>query len=91
MMIEIITKGTDHPLDALLTLTNMKHVIGKILIMIHYELVTGCSLFVIMQTTVWKFHDFAITQILREINFGDSRSAKYVIFTHLEALNLHVL
>ena len=52
MMIEIITKGTDHPLDALLTLTNMKHVIGKILIMIHYELVTGCSPFVIMQTTV---------------------------------------
>ena len=26
--------------------------------------------------TVWKFHYFSITQILRGINFGDSRSAK---------------
>ena len=38
------------------------------------------------QHTVWKFHDFSITQILREINFGDSRSAKSAILTHLEAL-----
>ena len=37
--------------------------------------------------TVWKFHNFAITQILREIKFEDSRSAKSAIFTHLEALN----
>ena len=29
--------------------------------------------------TVWKFHDFSTTQILREINFEDSRSAKYAI------------
>ena len=36
---------------------------------------------------MWKFHDFSITQILREIKFGDSRSAKSGIFTHLEALN----
>ena len=33
--------------------------------------------------TVRKFHDFTITQILREINFGDSRSAKSAILTHL--------
>ena len=39
------------------------------------------------RNTVWKFHDFSITQILREIKFGDSRSAKSVTFTHLEALN----
>ena len=26
--------------------------------------------------TVWKFQDFSITQILREINFGESRSSK---------------
>ena len=39
------------------------------------------------QNTVWKFHDFSITQILREIKFGDSRSAKYAISTHLETLN----
>ena len=37
--------------------------------------------------TVWKFHDFSITQILREINFRDSKSAKSAIFTHFEALN----
>ena len=37
--------------------------------------------------TVWKFHDFSITQILREINFGDPTSAKSVILTHVEALN----
>ena len=30
--------------------------------------------------TVWKFHDFSITQILHEINFGDSRSAKTAVF-----------
>ena len=33
-----------------------------------------------------KFHDFSITQILREIKFEDSRSAKSSIFPHLEAL-----
>ena len=36
---------------------------------------------------MWNFHDFTITQILREINFGDSRSAKCAIFIHLEAMN----
>ena len=35
-----------------------------------------------------KFHDFSITQILREINFGDSRSAKSAILTHLEDFNV---
>ena len=29
--------------------------------------------------TVWKFHDFSITQILCEINIWDSRSAKSAI------------
>ena len=37
-------------------------------------------------STVGKFNDFSITQILREFNFGDSRSAKSVILTHLEAI-----
>ena len=36
--------------------------------------------------TVWKFHDFAITQILREINFEDSRSAKTAVFAILGAI-----
>ena len=37
--------------------------------------------------TVWKFHDFSITQILREINFVDSRSEKSAILINLEALD----
>ena len=37
--------------------------------------------------TVWKFRDFSNIQILREINFGDSKSAKSAILTHLEDLN----
>ena len=36
---------------------------------------------------MWKFDKFSITQILREINFGNSKSAKSAILTHLEALN----
>ena len=38
---------------------------------------------------MWKFHDFSIIQILREINFGDSWWAKpkSAILSHLEALN----
>ena len=33
------------------------------------------------------FHNFYITQILREIKFRDSRSEKSAILTNLEALN----
>ena len=36
---------------------------------------------------MWKFHDFSITQILREINSRNSRRTKSVIFAILEALN----
>ena len=39
---------------------------------------------------MWKFHDFCIIEILREINFEDSRSAKLAILTHLEALNFDI-
>ena len=34
-----------------------------------------------------KFHSVEITEIFREINFRDTRSAKCAILTHLEALN----
>ena len=37
--------------------------------------------------TVWKFQNFSITQILREINFRDFRSAKSAILPLLETLN----
>ena len=40
-------------------------------------------------STVWKFHDFSITHILREIKFEVSRSAKSAILTLLEALNFY--
>ena len=42
-------------------------------------------------TTVWKFHNFSITQILREINFWIFKSTKCAILTHLEALNVNCL
>ena len=35
--------------------------------------------------TAWKFQDFSITQILREINFGDFRSTQSANLTLLEA------
>ena len=37
--------------------------------------------------TVWKFQNFSITQILREINYGDSRGVKSAFLTHSETLN----
>ena len=37
---------------------------------------------------MWKFQDFSITQILREINFGDSRGAKSAISINFEGLNI---
>ena len=36
---------------------------------------------------MWKFHDFSINQILREINLWVSIRAKSAILTHLEAMN----
>ena len=45
---------------------------------------------VTLLTTVWKFQDFCITritEILREINFEDSRGAKSAVFAILGAVN----
>ena len=47
-------------------------------------------------STVWKFHEFSITQNLSKINFWNSRSAKSAILSHLEAwilreINLGIL
>ena len=39
---------------------------------------------------MWKLKDFAVTQILREINFEDSWSAKSDILPHLDALNFDI-
>ena len=36
---------------------------------------------------LWKFQDFSVFQILREINFGESRNSKNAIFYHFRALN----
>ena len=38
--------------------------------------------------TVWKFHDFSVTQILCEINFGEFRTSKFAIFAILGALSI---
>ena len=35
----------------------------------------------------WKFHDFSITQILREITFRESRGSKTVVFAVYGAVN----
>ena len=39
------------------------------------------------QSTVWKFQDFTISQILREINFGESESSKNSVIAIFGALN----
>ena len=38
--------------------------------------------------TVWRFQDFSITQILREINFGGCRSSKTAVLAILGALKM---
>ena len=40
----------------------------------------GIVEFSVASCTVWKFQDFSVIQILREINFGDSRSSKIAVF-----------
>ena len=35
---------------------------------------------------MWKFRDFSFTQILCEIDFGDSKGKKSVILMHLQAV-----
>ena len=37
----------------------------------------------VLTIQVWKFKDFSVTQILREINFGESTSFKTAIFATL--------
>ena len=36
---------------------------------------------------MWTLQDFSVIQILRDISFGELRSAKSAILTRLEALN----
>ena len=43
-----------------------------------------------MSHSVENFMIFSVTPILREINLWDSRSGKYAILPHLEALNLEL-
>ena len=42
-----------------------------------------------LRLTVWKFENFSVTQILREVKVGESRVAKFAILTHSEGLNFH--
>ena len=48
----------------------------------------ACGHKVTFRFTVWKFHDFCITQILREINLEDFRSAKTAVFPILMAVEI---
>ena len=48
----------------------------------------GCNRYVI---TVWKFQDFSVIHILREINFGESGSAKNTIFGSSRGFNMIVI
>ena len=41
--------------------------------------------------TVWKFRDFSLTQILREINIEECRSFKTAVFAIFVALNFVTL
>ena len=40
---------------------------------------------------MWKFQDFSVIQILREINFGHFEATKTAILTISEALNFEFL
>ena len=37
---------------------------------------------------MWKFHAFSVTQILREINFEESRSFKSAVFAILGSIKI---
>ena len=37
---------------------------------------------------MWKFHNFSVAYILREINFGESRSSKIVVLVILGGLEM---
>ena len=41
------------------------------------------SLYDRLVITMWKFQDFSVTQILREINFGESRNSKTAFLAFL--------
>ena len=49
--------------------------------------ISGPPWILVWEDTVWKFYGFSITQILREINVGNSKSTKSAILTHLEVQN----
>ena len=40
-----------------------------------------------VDSTMWKFHNYSIAQILREISYRGFWSAKSAILTHFETLN----
>ena len=40
-----------------------------------------------LKSTVWKFQDFSVIQILREISFGKCRRAKTAVFAIFGAKN----
>ena len=61
------------------------------------EIIFGHFQIILIIIQTWEYTQcgnfiiFSITQILREINFEDSRSPKSVILTHLKGLNFEIL
>ena len=43
----------------------------------------GTLMALMMVPTVWKFHKFSITKILREIKIGESTEYKNIPFSHI--------
>ena len=57
--------------------------IGYLILLQYLILLNTCWLY-----TVWKFQDFSVRQILREINFWESRSSKTAYFAILGVIIL---
>ena len=85
---DLDTKSID-VYDELLTQEEIQSHIDKINQLLALERVEGkISKKLVAVRTVWKFHDFPITQILREMNFGESRSSKTAVFAFFEGLSV---
>ena len=77
------SKSSSSSSDPLVTWIEVKYVVLDTRTSVLKKLI-GLS----VRGTVWKFQDFSITQILREINFGGSRSANPAICAILGAMKL---
>ena len=67
----------------------LKYQMGLLAKMLSYVLLSTSNFHEIsLISTVWKFQNFSVIQILREINFGESESFEIAIFANFGALNV---